>query len=106
VYIKAYLADYTNIKTYTSKAVKVLRASCDCTALAWDDATIATPTIAVNVGSTETIPLPVANTSARSTNAAFDSCYQTSNDCTTGGSFQAGSIKYDDGVTSGGTTLP
>lgn len=106
VYVKSYLVDYTDVKTYTSKAVKIVRATCDCTALAWDDATISTPSIGVNIGSTETVPLPQANTGARSTNAAFDTCYQTANDCGTGGSFQAGSIKYDDGVTSGGTTLP
>ena len=109
VYIKAYLVDYTDRKTYTSKAVKVVKATCDCTALAWDDAVVATPSIGVNIGSTETLPLPVANTGARSTNSAFDACYQTgdgSTDCGTGGSFQAGSIKYDDGVTAGGITLP
>ena len=75
VYIKSYLVDYTDVKTYTSKAVKIIRATCDCSALAWDDATIATPTVAVNIGATVTIPLPAPNTSARSTNAAFDACY-------------------------------
>ena len=87
MYIKAYLDDYTNIVTYTSKTVKVVAATCDCTALAWDDATISTPSIGVNIGSAETIPLPAANTGARSTNAAFDNCYQSSNDCGIGGSF-------------------
>ena len=106
VHVKAYLQDYTSVVTYTSKVVQIVAATCDCTALAWDDATISTPSIGVNIGSTETIPLPVANTAARSTNAAFDNCYQSSNDCGIGGSFQAGSIKYDDGVTVGGTTLP
>ena len=100
------MVDYTDRITYTSKDVRIVAATCVCTALAWDDATISTPSIGVNIGSAETIPLPAANTGARSTNAAFDSCYQSSNDCTTGGSFQAGSIKYDDGVTVGGTTLP
>ena len=106
VHVKAYLVDYTDVKTYTSKVIRVVAATCDCSALAWDDATISTPSIGVNIGSTETLPLPVANTAARATNAAFDHCYQSSNDCATTGSFQAGSVKYDDGVTAGGTTLP
>lgn len=75
VYVKSYLVDYTDIKTYTSKAIKIVKATCDCSALAWDDASITPSTVAVNVGATITVPPPVANTSARSTNAAFDSCY-------------------------------
>ena len=61
VYVKAYLVDYTNIVTYTSKIVRVVAATCDCTALTWDNPSAITPTIAVNIGSTETIPLPAEN---------------------------------------------
>ena len=87
VYVKAYLVDYADVKTYTQKDIKVVAATCDCTALAWDDPSLSTPTIEVNIGSTETIPVPVENTGARSTNAAFDNCYQTAQDCATTGSF-------------------
>ena len=110
IYVKSYLEDYTDVKTYTTWDVQVNAASCDCTALLWDAPTIATPSVAVNIGSAETIPVPVANTSNRSTNAGFDYCYASNSEaadsCDLGGTFGAGSITYDDGVTSGGTTLP
>lgn len=61
VYVKAYLVDYTDIVTYTAKIVQVVAATCDCTALAWDNPSAITPTIQVNIGSTETIPLPAEN---------------------------------------------
>lgn len=73
--------------TYTSWVVRITAASCDCTALAWDSPSTTAATVAVNIGSAETIPPPVANTGARSTNAGFDYCYQSAQDCGTGGSF-------------------
>ena len=106
--MKAYLSDYTNVKTYTTHVIQVVAATCDCSALAWDAPTVSTPTIGVNIGDSPTIPVPNANTAARSTNAAFDACYYPAGvaSCPVTGSFQAGSIKYDDGATAGGVSLP
>lgn len=87
VYVKSYLVDYPTIKTYTSKIVRITAATCDCTALAWDIPTVATATVSVAIASTQTIVLPVPNTDARATNAAFDSCYQNASPCATTGSF-------------------
>ena len=108
VYIKAYLVDYPNVVTYTLKNIEITAPACDCSALAWDAPVVATPTFAVAATGTPTLTLPVANTSAKSTNAPYAACYNIApaSGCAETGRFSAGSIKYDDGVTSGGTTLP
>ena len=103
------LADYTgNGGSTTTIAVTINPISCDCSLLAWGAPSSALA-ISVNVDATTSstsVPDPTADTSARSTSTAFDACYQTSNDCATTGSYGSGSIKYDDGATSGGVTLP
>ena len=79
-----------------------------CSALAWDAPSTAAVTVAVNINGTPTVVKPVANTSARTSNAGFDYCYVGSGQtpCAETGSWQAGSIKYDDGTTAGGIALP
>ena len=106
--MKAYLSTYPVVKTYTSKVVQVVAANCDCSALAWDAPTITPVSIGVNIGASPTIPPPAANTGARTGNAAFDACYYPAGvaSCPITGSFQAGSVKYDDGSTAGGIALP
>jgi hypothetical protein len=109
VQIKAWLDDYTYIKTYTAKSVQITAATCVCSHLRWDAPTKATPTFAVAATGTPTLTPPVVNKGAQATVAAFDSCYKVGTPapgCAETGKFNAGSIKYDDGVTAGGTTLP
>ncbi len=108
-YVKTYLALYPNIVTWTAKTIEITAPACSCTDLAWDAPTVATPTFTVPDAGTATLTLPNPNTGARSTNAAFDACYNISpiQGCANTGSFQAGSIKYDDdAVTAGGAALP
>ena len=63
-------------------------------------------TVAVGTPQSPTIPVPTADTSARSSNTAFDKCYLSgSTDCAETGSFSASDVTYDDGTPSG-TTLP
>lgn len=107
VYIKATLDDYTaqTRESYTQVDIQITAAGCVCSALAWDDpsSSVDAGSIAVSTSaSTQTLVLPVANTSARSTNAAFDKCYISSQACDEGGAFD--SVTWDDGT--GATTLP
>jgi hypothetical protein len=108
LYIKATLDDYTsdNRESYTQVDFVISEVSCVCTALAWDDpssgVTVGSTILADGSASTQTLAPPVANTGARSTNAAFDKCYLTSNDCVTTGAFD--SLTWDDGT--GAAALP
>ena len=108
VYIKATLDDYTsyNRESYTLINIVIAEVTCDCSALAWDN-----PSSGIDVGSvtagtgsqSKTLAPPVPNTSATSTNNAFQKCYENSNSCPTTGAYT--DIQYStDGVT--GTTLP
>ena len=72
--------------------------TCSCTALGWTAPTIGTNTVNVAASSTPTIPVPVSNTNARSTNPAFDSCYAGNTPCATTGSYPADSIVLLDGT--------
>ena len=71
--------------------------ACSCSALGWTAPTPVTATINVAATGTPTIPAPVSDTSATATNTAFNSCYETGNDCATTGSYPASSIVQDDG---------
>ena len=75
--------------------------------MAWTAPTVLA--VSVNVDATQTVtnvPAPVSDTSARSSNPAFNACYEAGNDCVTTGSYGSSALKYDDGATSGGVTLP
>ena len=76
VQVKAYLVEYSNIKTYTAKSVSITAATCVCSHLLWDTPTKATPTIAVAATETPTLVLPAANKSKQATEASFDACYK------------------------------
>ena len=111
VYIKATLDDYTsdNRESYTQVNIVINEVTCDCSALAWDDptsgVTVSSTILAGTSASTQTLAVPVANTGARSTNAAYDKCYidgDSGNDCATTGAYD--SLTWDDGT--GATTLP
>jgi hypothetical protein len=107
VYVKSTLTDYPNVVNYNSVDITLTAAACDCSYLLWDNPTTTTPIIILDhTASTQTIPEPIPNTSNRATYASFDNCYLTSNNCATTGTFSAGSVTYNDGVTAGGTTLP
>ena len=96
----------TNSGTTSTIAVTITAVSCDCAALAWTAPTAATGTINIDAtDSSITVPAPTSDTSARSSNAAFDACYELSTPCATTGTYASGSIKYADGSASG-TTLP
>ena len=92
LYIKISMSDYTSKLSYTAFIVTVTRAGCDCTAMLWNDPATTTATVSVGSTNTEAVPLPQADTSARSTNAAFDNCYTVGAGCATDGVFSAGSI--------------
>ena len=69
-------------------------AGCNCAPLAWDDpasSAIAGGSIAAGVSATtKTLGVPVANTDARSTNAAFDKCYHdVATECAQSGAFDS-----------------
>ena len=110
VYIKATLDDYTSYtrESYTQVDIVISQTGCNCAALAWDDPTsgVSGGDIAAGVSAvTKTLAVPVANTGARSTNAAFDKCYidsDSSNDCAETGAYD--SLTWDDGT--GATNLP
>lgn len=107
-YVKSYLSLYTNVSTYTAKTIAITAPACSCASLAWDAPAIATPTFTVPDAGTHTLTLPNPNTAATATDATFASCYNIAPTpgCANSGSFLAGSVKYDDDVTVGGTTLP
>ena len=88
----------TNSGTTSTIAITITNVSCDCSALAWTAPTAATGTVQIDATDTSiTVPAPTADTSARSSNAAFDACYELSTDCATTGTYASGSIKYSDG---------
>ena len=107
LYVKATLDDYTSQtrESYTQIDIVISQAGCDCTALAWDD-----PSSGIDVGAitagvasvSKTLAPPVANTSARSTDAGFDKCYLTSSNCAETGAYD--SVTWDDGT--GAVALP
>jgi hypothetical protein len=83
LYIKSTLTDYTSYtrESYTLLNIVISQTGCNCAALAWDDPSSGVDVGAVTAGTgaqTKTFAPPVANTGARSTNAAFDKCYLTS----------------------------
>jgi len=63
VQVKGYLVNYTNVKTYTAKVVRITAPSCVCSHLGWDVPTTATVTVAVAATGTPTLVLPAANKS-------------------------------------------
>ena len=72
----------TKFSTWTSNAgststiaVTLQSLTCDCTALLWTAPTITTATINIDASGTPSVPAPVSDTSARSSNLAFDACY-------------------------------
>ena len=104
----------TKFETWTANAgststisVTIQSLTCSCSAMAWTAPTVLA--VSVNVDATQTVtnvPAPVSDTSARSSNPAFNACYEAGNDCVTTGSYGSSALKYDDGATSGGVTLP
>ena len=95
----------SNSGSQSTIAVTLKTVTCDCSALAFTAPTITTATVNVDASSTPTVPAPTADTTARSSNPAFNTCYETSNDCATTGTYAASSIVYDDN-SANGTTLP
>ena len=95
IYIKSTLTDYTgyNRESYTLVNFVIGEITCDCTALTWDNPSgsvvVGSAIVADSSASTQTLILPEANTSARSTNTGFDKCYLDSNDCATTGAFDS-----------------
>ena len=71
IQVKSHLDDYTSRTVYTQLTVTITEIGCDCSALAWDNPSHLTPTVAVGTPSTQTVPLPTANTGATATNNAF-----------------------------------
>ena len=107
IQVKSTLSEYTSRTNYSQLTITITEIGCDCSALAWDNPSHLTPTVAVGTPSTQTVPIPTANTAATATNNAFQKCYLNSGTCATTGSFlDSTGIKYDDGTTAGGVTLP
>jgi len=105
IYIKTVVSSYNTQKQYSVFTVTINAATCDCTALQWTSPSSTAVAVLVAATSSPTFPLPTADTSARTTNAAFDKCYLGGGSCATTGSFPAASVVYDDG-TSNGASLP
>lgn len=82
LYIKATLDDYTNegIVSYTLLNVVINEVTCNCAAMAWSnpgsgvDQTLSA-ILAGTSASSKNMAKPQQDTSARSSNAAFDKCY-------------------------------
>ena len=93
LFIKAKLDDYTadTREVYTSVAVVINSATCDCSPLAWDDPSSAgvdqtATSIMVSATATEkTMAMPAANTSAKNTQPAFEKCYLNGGSCSLDG---------------------
>lgn len=107
IYIKSTLNSYTSRVGYTQLDVVVNSVGCQCSHLQWDNPTHVTQTVAVGTPYTGNVPIPTANTSLTATINEFQKCYLNGGTCSETGSFATSTgITYDDGVTSGGTTLP
>ena len=92
-------ADWSGPSTTSTIGVTINTIGCACTSLGWGAPTAVTATVAINASDTPTVPAPVSNTDARSSDAAFDSCYSNSpaTPCATTGTYAASSIVLSDG---------
>ena len=91
--------------TASTVSVTLQVTSCDCSALAWTAPSISKVNVNIDASDTPSVPVPSSDTSARSTNFAFDQCYQDGGTCATTGAYSASSdFTFDDGT--GATTLP
>ena len=75
IQVKAKLDSYTTRVTYTQLPITITQAGCDCSSLAWDNPSSLAVTVAVGTPSTQTVPIPSANTAATATVNAFKKCY-------------------------------
>ena len=87
IQVKAILDSYPARTTYTQLPITITQAGCDCSYLAWDNPSSVTATVAVGIPSTQTVPIPTANTAATATVNAFKKCYMNSGFCATTGFF-------------------
>ena len=96
-----------NAGSQSTIQVTISTLSCSCAAMAWSAPTTQTVTVNIDatldlpvtqVGSDPYFPQPVADDSAKSTNAAFNACWEASTPCTTGGSYTDTNVKYDPGT--------
>ena len=90
-------ADHNGPSTTSTIAVTINTISCDCSAMAWTAPTAVTATVNVDASGTPTVPAPVSDDSARSSNTAFSACWENSADCATTGTYAASSIVQSDG---------
>ena len=73
-------------------------ASCSCSAMAWTAPSITTATVNVDASATPSVPAPASDDSAKTTNIAFGTCFESGGGgCTTTGSYGSGSIVQTDG---------
>ena len=85
-------ADHGGPSSTKTIAVTINTLNCSCTALAWTTPTAVVATINIDATGTPTVPAPVSDDSARSSNSAFSACYENSNPCATTGTYAASSI--------------
>lgn len=67
----------------------------------WTNPTPTAVTAAVAATTTQAFPLPVQDTSNKSTNGAFAKCFLNGGTCPSTGTFPINNVKYDDGSPSG-----
>ena len=92
LYIKISMDRYSDRVTYTLFTVTVTQAGCDCSYMLWSDPSSVANTITVGSTNTVSVPVPTADTSNRSTVAAFDNCWVISTGCDAFGTFATSSI--------------
>lgn len=103
----------TNAGSTSTVQVTITTLSCDCSAMVWTAPTLQTVTVNVaatldlpvtQVSSNKFFPAPVSSDAAKSTNAAFNACWEASTPCVTTGSYASANVKADLG--SGILALP
>lgn len=92
-----YVTWTSNAGDQSTIAVTLKSVSCNCASLAWTAPSIGTATINVDASGTPSVPAPVSDTSATSSNPAFAACYDSGVNCATTGTYATSSIVQSDG---------
>jgi hypothetical protein len=93
--IETKFADWgSNAGNTQTFSVTITNTACSCTPLAWTAPTATAVSVNIDASSTQTPSAPVADTSARASNTAFDMCYVSGNDCATTGSYANGASDF------------
>ena len=99
VYIKSTLDDYASVSRFDTFQIQINKLTCDCQYVRWTAPSVAARTAPVAATTTVTIPLPTVDNSLKTSVAAYQTCFDSSDllQCNVAGAFLAASLVKEDG---------